>query len=477
MKRKDDLTEFEKEVIEALNKPTPRKSFEKRLRADLVEQPGTTREVNSWGLKPAWALGIATLIALVVIGGTPRIANAIQNLFRYIPAIGLVEQSQEMLALPEPVSQTRDGITVSLKEAIASDEQLRISYQVEGIPAEDAFDPTRDLGAEDSFCLGKESYPRLVFSDGSEIQAEPQILGGSWEEGLSSYTAGHLFSGLLPDKAKEADLVFSCLRGLPKDEAPENWLLAFSLNTVEDTAQLGKEVTQTADAKNSDAGITLAAEMLIKEEDGYVFYTDLFFDQTAPSQLSVFPKSTYVYDASGEQFLVSYIFNHGPWDVRNADTPVVFKTSGIPDEGDLTLVVDKATAFFSPDTNQNVAGSMFTFEAGDDPQVGQRWNLEETFSAGGYEFELVSAKLIEKDGRQGYQFSFQSTEPGMKMGVDLIESENRNLWTAERSPADANFTGTLLYDGEVPSTVNVTINWVSVVIDGHWEVSWKQIAD
>jgi len=446
------------------------------------QQGGTVNSTHQGRkVRLAFAVVIATAM-LVVASMTPQVATALQQLFRYVPGIGLVENQQGIRVLKEPVSQTRDGITLTLKEVVANPDMVKLAYQVEGIPTGVQYTPQNGNNRDNGYCLGEKSYPVLVLPDGTELEANPQRLGGAWTKDSSEFTSGHLFPRAIPEDHSQVRFELECLSELQRGTVPEDWQLTFSLIPSGELMSIGEEVLEAGGSEVSSSGITLSVDKLIKEEDGYMFYTDLSFDQTDPTQLNLSPSSVFVYDSRGEKHLVSQVFVEGPWNVYDRNTIEIFKTDGIPAKGDLTLVVEEAYAYYSLGKNQpwsdDAHKSMsFPFEAGSDPHLGQEWSLSKHFEYGDHEFEVVSAKMIREDGKLGYEFGFQTSDPDLAMNARLSDYMNQNFWTSTLEPHGSTFYGKLLYEDEVPAAVEVTIDWISVVVDGPWEVTWAQFAE
>jgi len=76
-----------------------------------------------------------------------------------LPGPGLVPQDAQFRVLSEPVSQTRDGITVTITQAIVNTDQMSVTLTVLNVPAE-----TQSFQAlpESSTCTTyPDSYPTL----------------------------------------------------------------------------------------------------------------------------------------------------------------------------------------------------------------------------------------------------------------------------------------------------------------------------
>ena len=80
-------------------------------------------------------LATVFLILLVLVIGlvsVPAVRAAIQRWISYVPGIGLVSEGQ-LRVLAEPVSITRDGITLKVEQVLVDSTQTTVVYSVEGL--------------------------------------------------------------------------------------------------------------------------------------------------------------------------------------------------------------------------------------------------------------------------------------------------------------------------------------------------------
>ena len=82
--------------------------------------------------KPALMI-LFVVLALALLSGA---AYAIGRSLGYIPGVGIIEQGAPIRVLAEPVSQTREGITLTVDQAYLTPERTILSYTVSGIPLE-----------------------------------------------------------------------------------------------------------------------------------------------------------------------------------------------------------------------------------------------------------------------------------------------------------------------------------------------------
>ena len=151
---------------------------------------------------------VVILLMTVVLANVPDVRAAIQRWFGYISGVGLVSDGQ-IRVLAEPVTVTRDGITITVKQVVLDAERTVLIYSVEGIPSE----------AYTS--IPEEQCPyqaALRIPDGTVLS--PGQGGG--EASDTGYE--HRFDyPVIPMTFNNADLIISCLFQTRSGAAPENW--------------------------------------------------------------------------------------------------------------------------------------------------------------------------------------------------------------------------------------------------------------
>ena len=134
------LSPFEKEIQQCLAIFEPREDFQRELRSRLAEAQSYGRQKRRppFYLQPAFVTIMVIVVlfaASLLYYGPDVVYAAISRLLGYIPGVGLVDQSAPIRILKEPVSQTRDDITVTVYEAVLTAEKSEINYGVSGHPA------------------------------------------------------------------------------------------------------------------------------------------------------------------------------------------------------------------------------------------------------------------------------------------------------------------------------------------------------
>lgn len=221
----NDLSPFEKDIRQAYRLPDANPAFFDRLEARLgaYQPPLKTKTKPAFRFARGWAYAMAILLligAMVLAVGPSKVLAQIQAVFGFVPDVGLVDTSSPFRQLAEPVSDTRDGVTLTIQSAFLSAGQATISYVMSDLPAE-----IKRVRFGDPECL---TPAYLVLPDGSQIEASGSG-GGLMPDGLFVYNIH--FAGPFPAGLSQATLVFPCLEGAARGMGPQGWQipLAFKL--------------------------------------------------------------------------------------------------------------------------------------------------------------------------------------------------------------------------------------------------------
>ena len=402
--------EFEEKLRLALATPEPDPAFAQALRARLSAQTGSPASKRSFRLRPAWGMliGLIVLVILIVLAiGPQRVAAEMKKLFGYIPGFGIVDQNASLRVLEKPVTQTRTGITVTVKQAFLTSDKTVLTYTVEGVPWS-AYPHNENIGG----CSG---IPNLRLPNGTLLA----ITGGegSLQESTFNYPP-------IPANLSQATFVLPCLLDTSPGLAPENWEL--SLRFVPAPANLTVmpviDVTPSPEPQvNTPAAPVnpLALLKVVDEGDNYVLLGEF---RPSRAQDPSLPAGSYwsltdavkITDASGQEvFFTTPSDAHLllppsqpdalPWayQIGKTFTPPLTITY----TGRYTILADPS------------AQTQFTFDAGANPQPGQVWERNQDFQLAGHTIRLVS---IQRLAQSGYGFSFESSDPAVQtVSVDI----------------------------------------------------------
>ncbi len=350
--------------------------------------------------RPALTI-LLVLLALSLLTG---VAYAVGRSLGYIPGVGIVDQSSPIRMLAEPVSVTRDGVTVSVNQAVLTGAETRLKYGVSGVPLS-AYPEQEAV----SGCI-EQAYLRLP--DGSKI-------------------AVNEISAPIPANVDEAVFVLPCIFNTLPGTVPTDWELPLHfipapqdliiLPVIDVTPQvlptasepgLSSE-TPTAIASVSPQAV-VSVDKIIETQDGYILLGAVRPNIPEGSWLQV-TGAAFIRDADGKR--VSYSF---PTDVQPLDDSSLvqggfawvmqIKTAGVK----FPLTISFPGVVVSQVDPQ--ASAKITMDVGANPQPEQVWQVNQDVQLAGNTIRLVSVTALS----DGYSFR---VDPGANLSGVSVEIE------------------------------------------------------
>lgn len=455
-------SQFEYLIREAVYEPDACPEFVGHLRSELANMH--PRSKPRLAFQPAWAMGFALLL-LVVALSTPGVAKALKQWFGFVPGIGLVEQSEHLRILQNPVSVTREGITLTVEQVVANKNSVELAYSVSGIPAGMLRAKADQSASQELYCSGADMYPSLQLADGTVLVSDPMPLGGRWR--TDGYVAGHSFSSPIPDKDIEVTFLLTCLQDVRREVGPEDWAISFTLVTAPADYVVGEpvyEVDPTTVTQPVNSGITFEVEGAIRQEDGVHIFFNFTSADDPSTYLALRPARMFIIDSTGTMI---ELINVLPWSPFDQVARWEYRSVAMPADGPLTIVIEGAQMYYLA---QHLK---FEFTPGNQPRLGQTWDLGHEFETNGYRFSVASARMIELDGHPGFEFSILSDTEAVKLSAELMDMTPSGMWSTTGNPQPAHsITTGFVYESTIPETVRVTFNTISVQIDGTWQAGW-----
>jgi hypothetical protein len=219
----NDLNSFEKEIKQTYRLPDANPAFFSRLEDNLqaYQHHLEAKAKPTFHFARGWAYAMVTILFLggmLLAAGPSKVLAQIQAVFGFVPGVGLVKTSSPFRQLAQPVSATREGITLAIKSAFLSADQTIITYAMSDLPAE-----IKRAKFGDPEC----SIPAyLVLPDGSKVVEASENGGGLAPDG--SFIHNIRFSGPFPANFNQAALVLPCLEGTARGKGPEDWQIALA---------------------------------------------------------------------------------------------------------------------------------------------------------------------------------------------------------------------------------------------------------
>jgi hypothetical protein len=473
--------EFLNMMASAASAPDPSEIFFNDLLSRLKTRASARQKAGRIIRRIAWGLSLAAFLVLaacVLIVGPANVATAIREALGYIPGFGVVHTTGLRL-LAEPVTVSRDGVSVMVKSVIADSTQTMVKYEITGLDL-----PNTEPGTspDPSACF---TQPILRLPDGDELTST----GGGGMSTENSFDGGNQFPPL-PNDFDDAALVFSCLPGTLPGTAPENWVIPFHLvrNPIAPTVFPVQPMdtpsaesfppTQASQTNPFQNQISIAIGSIVEVEDGFILMGTI---RTSSDRYTIdpfFPPGAIeIRDSTGAE-IPAEMASVGNDNLAQSENPLMpskwaYKIQGKYFHGPLTLTLKWVAV--SP-----VDPITLTVDMGAHPQLGQTWTLNQPLDLLGAMAIVQSAEYVVRDDMgpqrmQGLEFSVQLPEE--------IEGLQLNYWDPDphgegvtslndgfkhgQEVVRIGFLTTIPISGPVVADANV------IFVDGPWTAEWN----
>lgn len=411
-------------------------------------------------------LVLATLVGALLVVGPDRALAALSRLIGYIPGIGFVQDAQAFRAIPEPVQQEREGVTLVVEQAVADSERTIILYKVEGLSLTLANAQGEEAPAG--------SNPVLRLPDGTVldiVSGEGRSWGSVHEERLV-YPA-------LPKEVEAATFEIPRLMDMPAGAAPENWQIPLRFLpapkgvTVLPVLEQGTSVapqagpTTTGEPVQAPYGISLSVDKSVQLGGSFLVEGSLRWNDRFPAENGVGAGDMALTDAAGLNV---------PIEPARPDSTTTepyrsswaFKTNDVSLKGSLTVTMQTVGVRLSEPAS-------FQLDPGATPQDGQTWSLDQEIQLLGLPVRIVSAQFVEQRGMQGFEVNFKpdshllSFDMGLSgAGVEMVGNGGAGGSHPDESGGVVSIA---LIQGKISGPVTFTI--VDATLRGPWTATWN----
>lgn len=417
--------------------PEPDAAFASRLELELRRRQGDLLEPVTPSRFPFWLKrssfmqtlrarpALMILLVLLAFSLLTGVAYAIGRFSGYIPGVGIIDQSAPLRVLAEPVTTTRDGVTITVTDAVLSADKTVIHVKVEGVPR-DAYPSDESIG-----CMGNAN---LRLADGTLLEGG-YIGAGGW-----THFENRLEYGPIPAQVNAAVLTFACIGFTRPGALPENWemsvhfapappdmtvapVIELSTPTAPNTPAVTNipavDVTSTPVLSNTMTlnGITLTLEKFVEVEGGYQLYGSLDLSKMSLPARSYFNAMVLLTltDANGDRVPFEAVQSE-PQENSVYDpnkTAWIYRTNQKAFAGPLVLSLSSVEMSITPQIP-------FELDLGSAPQIGQTWQINRDLTFEGHVIRLLSAQLVKSDDPQWasfLKFTYEDKEGGIFINV------------------------------------------------------------
>jgi len=220
----NNFNEFEKEIQETYQLPQPSPTFIRRVEMEIKTHRQLDEKQSGFFFHKSrgWAYATITifllLTTLLFAIGPSKVLAQIQAALGFVDNLGVVESDASFYSLVEPISDTKEGITIEIESAVFSKDKTVIQFRIDEIP---------DEMRTESFGQPECRTPAyLIFPDGNKVLSSSH---SSMRESKGTFIDTLHFYDLGLKDFRDAILVFPCLDGTAVNKGPQNWEFALAL--------------------------------------------------------------------------------------------------------------------------------------------------------------------------------------------------------------------------------------------------------
>jgi len=470
--------EFEEKIRQAMEVPNADNEFVNKLRNELARRP--VKMKSRFTLKPAWAFAFV-IVAIALIASAPAAVNALKKLFGYVPGVGLVDNSGGMRTLAEPASVTKDGVTLTVTQALVYADHVQLIFEVSGIAAENDGNYASDAAENfTAFCGSPDGDAKLRLPDGTVIE---RVFGtDKYPENI--FALKPAYETVIPTDVMEMTVVLKCIPWARLGAVPENWEVQLKLKYVPAGTTIGEpvlDVTPSASSLASDQGLNVTLDKVVPQDDLYSFYFTIAPEQADESVLAYFPATASMVDATGQN--ISLVYMHPFPGSQDVSEPWELQSVAKPAYGPYTLVLDSVTIYYNEDGSH-----FFEVDLGSNPQVGQTWEINQTLNLAGTDVRILSATMAERDlsmwggasNTKGLVFTFEAVDGKTPFSLDIMDRDIDHIMSGSIFPFSEGSINTsgqyvtgLFYEKGIPAgKLSIAVNGQTITTKGHWEFQW-----
>lgn len=383
---------------------------------------------------PLLALFLAVLALLALTG----MVYALSRLTGFIPGFGFTTNSGSVYILDGPVESSSNSITLKVNKAVNDGERFWVELT------------TNSLSERGDFASAF-----ILLKNGEKVQS---TIGGS----VDINDGGARLSFLFPPIAGQPTEVTLQVEGL----GGQDFNLILKLRPV----RSGEFVPVPLDGKTqiqseTHNGVRLVLDHVAVDSSKTVFQVSLRYDQ--PNTWLGGPWNVTLSDESGALYPLTDVT---PDTMTSGDTYVYQTTpfTGL-EQLVLTLVTFPPSDTLPMFVDFSGNSPIFTFDPGENPQEGQKWDLNQRLSAGGFDLKVVSAALT---GKPSLVFE---VEPGPSVtGVMFDSPEPLVSGSSGGVPVPSgNITAEMTFSRFPEQPFNIRLMRIYYQAKGSWQIHWQ----
>ena len=467
-------SELEEAIHKVASIPEPDAEFLNTLRANFLakgQASGNTNQQNqirqkSYSRRLTWGLVVLAIGALAVLFTRPGVVSALKRLFGYVPNVGIIDRSSEVRMLAESVTVTRENYTVTVEQAVLNSEMAAVVYSYTLPP---------DMVIPDA--ISSEFHaPFLTLPDGTRLDVSRARHVDS-QDCPQCYLRYLMEFPAIPSNVNEATLELPDLAAVPSNTAPCNWRMQLrfkpadpsAIAPVFEQAVTPVPATLPGDPPTNSAspyGIMNRLDTFVALPDGYILFGNTSWTDPVIPPYGVGSILVGIQDASGAEVPFDYA------DPRTYSEAGELRVHWAYEIG--TNFTAPLTLTFGMTASLPADEGSFTFDPGPNPQLGQKWELDQEVTVNQEVIHILGA---EQAGIEPGFFLFTMQSDSNIIGASIVDLDHPPIGGGGGGgglpEAGVPFYSGFGYQVPIPQgPLTFTFTRVEVLLPGDWTLTW-----
>ncbi|MFZ3151074.1 MAG: hypothetical protein WA116_05240 [Anaerolineaceae bacterium] len=447
---------LEREVIAILDVPeADSQSINKvwiQLSESIAKQKNESDRKSKTALK-GWAFAGAMFIffAIGIVAIGPKTVWATVSSW-FLPGVGIVEDVNQISVLEKQVVESRDGYTVTIENLVTSPERTWLRIKVDGsVENPEYFSQISEL-------------PEAPYL---QVDPETKVAANHWDiyYGEALY-AEYQFPAISNADNSSIILFLPQIPQTQKGFAPEDWVfnLVMRKSTMEDVLPERWSNTRSSATLN---GISLEI-LQILHSPNKTYLTIRFQTPTLNDVInSDWSSQIILKDDQGQSYPVTFDKS-----IDGSNRTFLVHTSALSDDANMVFTLSSLTLATEPIFDSSEPN--FSLDLGQDPFVGQHWQLDEWVEILPYKLHVVGADL-QKDDNSELRLVF-SVEDQQGL-ADLMLRCAEPVCTGSRGGGgseveDGFLRPAILLSEHSQGKLQIKVVLLSYNVQGPWEIYW-----
>lgn len=470
----NETTDLEKELETYFQAAEPSTEFIKKLEVKLQNEHHKNRAFDqtpqrSTNFRRVFAPAMAILflmITIVIIVGPKQVLAQAQALLGYVPGFGFVDIADTRLLLA-PVSQTQQGVTVTVKQVLSNQDGTYVVLRVDGLPSKEEILADIRSSMQETGQDWSTGEPEIWRTEASLTLADGKVFedsgfgGAPWE--------GYYIFPPLPKGELQLTFATDRIPGILAERAPGNWSFDLQLGYVSETQEAPALEDYVPGSGMGGSLLSVSVPMNISSTSDAMFGFSLELVEViyADTETALRIRFNGIPDCG---LAHPCYFNGQLIDDLGTSYPIIYgPSSGFQSDGSYLVTFEPLTSEASALTfsateiglNMAIESQSILVNMGENPQAGEAFLIDQTISVLGVPVTFKEVSITQEvnpmDKSLMNMLEFVITSTPLQHGDEISGVEFAQNWLESFTTSSGASEGIQVLQGSHGNQINLSL--------------------